>query len=60
MTTVHVRPGDSANGRLPTPLERLKLGIGERVPVIEVNREGCVSGVYAGDRTQLIVDDPAR
>lgn len=55
MERLALHPDDEAVSRMPTPDERLALGIGEGVPVIEVRSPGQKPSLYPSDRTVLTV-----
>lgn len=51
--TVTLRKGDTASARMPTPVERRELEIGEGVPVLVVFRADGSRELYAADRVRV-------
>jgi len=46
---------DVVTARMPTPAERLALGVAEGVPVISVRRPGCAEELYDAGRAEVII-----
>ncbi|WP_326646010.1 GntR family transcriptional regulator [Streptosporangium sp. NBC_01755] len=51
--SVIIGPADRVTARMPSPEERLQLGVKEGVPVLVVEREGEKPRLLAADRTEI-------
>jgi len=51
--SVTIGPTDRVTARMPSPEERLRLGVKEGVPVLVVEREGEEPRLLAADRTEI-------
>ena len=51
--TVTLLKGDTATARMPTPVERRELELGEGIPVIVVFRADGSRELYAADRIRV-------
>lgn len=58
--SITIGPADRVTARMPSPAERLRLGVKEGVPVLVVEREGEEPRLLAADRTEIYGDEAGR